>query len=290
MHLSVQNDFNKISSLVSTGDLFPAWRGKAEQALLVMYVGQSLGLNWVYSLTNITVINGRPVVWGDAMMALCQRSTCMEYCHETFNEQIMTAVCEVKRVGRPAQTRQFSQKDAEKAGLWTRGPWRSYPQRMLQMRARGFALRDVFADVLQGIGLAEEVQDYEFEQEGPTGPSNEVKKKLSNKSVQLLQKGQFAKLEDVEESQEVQEDRDEVKDSVEPTLSEPVKNSVPSAFERKRDLVLTRLEDMGVTQSKILASLEKGSIEEIDASNLEHLINIGKGIKEGKGAINQAFL
>lgn len=286
MQVSVQNDFNTIASLVGKGDLFPAWRGKADQALLVMYVGQSLGLNWVYSLTNITVINGRPVVWGDAMMALCQRSTCMEYCHETFNEQTMTAVCEVKRVGRLSQTRQFSKADAERAGLWNRGPWRSYPQRMLQMRARGFALRDVFADVLQGIGMAEEVQDYEVDQ-----PSVDHITEQPTKSAQLLQKGQFAKLEEVEEIQEAQEaqenqeERDEVEESEEPTT-----DILPTPFERKRDLVLARFEEMGADPSKILASLELASVEEIDASNVEHLINIGKGIKEGKGTINQAFL
>lgn len=283
MQVSVQNDFNRISSLVGKGDLFPAWRGKADQALLVMYVGQSLGLNWFYSLTNITVINGRPVVWGDAMMALCQRSKCMEYCHETFDESTMTAVCEVKRVGCPAQTRQFSQKDAEKAGLWTRGPWRSYPQRMLQMRARGFALRDVFADVLQGIGMAEEVQDYELDQE-PVAHITEQ----STKSAQLLQKGQFAKLEEVVDAQEVREETDEVEEP-EPTPLELASNEVPSAFETKRDAVLRKLEEMGTSQSKILASLELKSVEEIDASILEYLINIGKGIKEGKGTINQAF-
>lgn len=286
MQVSVQNDFNKISSLVGKGDLFPTWRGKADQALLVMYVGQSLGLNWFYSLTNITVINGRPVVWGDAMMALCQRSTCMEYCHETFDDQTMTATCEVKRVGCPTQTRQFSQKDAEKAGLWTRGAWRSYPQRMLQMRARGFALRDVFADVLQGIGMAEEVQDYEVEQ-----PSVDHITEQATKSAQLLQKGQFAKLEEVEEiqeAQEVQEDSNEIEES-EPTRLEFTSYIIPTPFERKRDLVLARFEEMGADPSKILASLELASVDEIDESNLEHLINIGKGIKEGKGTINQAF-
>ena len=270
MQLSVQNDFT--------------WRGKADQALLVMYVGQSLGLNWFYSLTNITVINGKPVVWGDAMMALCQRSSCMEYCHETFDEETMTAICEVKRVGRPAQTRKFSQKDAEKAGLWTRGPWRSYPQRMLQMRARGFALRDVFADILQGIGMAEEVQDYELDQDPVTHITEQP-----TKSAQLLKKGQFAKLEDVEEAQKLQENQEETDDHKDDVFSDSTSDVAATAFAVKRDLVLRKLEDMGTTVSKILASLELDSVEEIDASNLEHLINIGKGIKEGKGTINQAF-
>ena len=46
------------------------------------------------------------------------------------------------------------------AGLWGKqGPWKQYPKRMLQMRARGFAIRDAFPDALRGMYMAEEVQD-----------------------------------------------------------------------------------------------------------------------------------
>ena len=56
--------------------------------------------------------------------------------------------------------RRFSVQDARRAGLWGRpGPWSQYPQRMLQMRARAFALRDAFADVLGGLYLREELED-----------------------------------------------------------------------------------------------------------------------------------
>src|SRR5690606_6210149 len=56
----------------------------------------------------------------------------------------------------------FSVADAKKAGLWGKqGPWQQYPKRMLSMRARAFALRDGFADVLRGLGIAEEVQDHQ---------------------------------------------------------------------------------------------------------------------------------
>ena len=56
--------------------------------------------------------------------------------------------------------REFSMQDAKQAGLTGKqGPWSQYPRRMLQMRARAFALRDVFADVLRGVHVAEEAQD-----------------------------------------------------------------------------------------------------------------------------------
>ena len=49
---------------------------------------------------------------------------------------------------------------AQSANLLNRPPWKSYPDRMLQMRARGFALRDAFADVIGGLITSEEAEDY----------------------------------------------------------------------------------------------------------------------------------
>lgn len=54
----------------------------------------------------------------------------------------------------------FSVADAKTAGLWGKqGPWKQFPDRMLQMRARGFAARDGAADVLGGLYLREEVDE-----------------------------------------------------------------------------------------------------------------------------------
>jgi hypothetical protein len=72
--------------------------------------------------------------------------------------------CCVKRSSYPAETvRQFTIDDAKKAGLWGNNTWAKYPKRMLQMRARGFALRDTFADALSGVSMREEVEDYEID-------------------------------------------------------------------------------------------------------------------------------
>jgi hypothetical protein len=72
----------------------------------------------------------------------------------------------VKRKGAPEETRTFSVEDAKRARLWgNAGPWSQYPWRMLQMRARGWALRDVFADALMGLMPREEVEDYQDEPE-----------------------------------------------------------------------------------------------------------------------------
>ena len=61
--------------------------------------------------------------------------------------------------------RTFTIKDAKQANLWGRsGPWTQYPERMLEHRARGFALRDAFADKLRGVITTEEARDIPTEE------------------------------------------------------------------------------------------------------------------------------
>ena len=115
-------------------------------------------------MQSIAVVNGRPAVFGDAALAVAKASPVCEYVTEKIegDGEQMVATCTAKRRGYPEATVvRFTVADAKKAGLWGKaGPWTQYPKRMLQMRARGFALRDAFPDVLKGLVTAEEAADY----------------------------------------------------------------------------------------------------------------------------------
>jgi hypothetical protein len=119
------------------------------------------------ALQNIAVINGKPSVYGDAAMALVQASPVCDGVDESIEGEGTTnpvAVCIARRKGRNPVIVRFSVEDAKRAGLWGKqGPWQAYPKRMLQMRARGFALRDAFPDVLKGLITVEEAQDFPSE-------------------------------------------------------------------------------------------------------------------------------
>ncbi|OGO94864.1 MAG: hypothetical protein A3F10_05510 [Coxiella sp. RIFCSPHIGHO2_12_FULL_42_15] len=133
--------------------------GKSGDVLIAVQMGMELGLKPLQSLQNIAVINGRPCLWGDALLAVVKAHPDFEYIQET--EENETAICRIKRKNEPEHIATFSQNDAIRAGLASKeGPWRQYPKRMRQLRARSFALRDVFPDALRGIQMAEEVNDY----------------------------------------------------------------------------------------------------------------------------------
>ena len=141
------------------------YRGKPESVLICAQYAMEIGLGIVEGLRSIAVINGKPSLYGDGLIALCQSSPVCEYIKEQpiLNEQgeITGYICEAKRKGRDATFARFTLEDAKRAKLaGKQGPWQEYPQRMLQMRARGFALRDAFPDVLKGLISREEADDY----------------------------------------------------------------------------------------------------------------------------------
>jgi hypothetical protein len=140
------------------------FRGKPEACMLAGQHAAEIGIGPMQGLQCIAVINGRPSIWGDAALALVQSSPVCEWVTEQVegDGDAMVAICTAQRRGYPQPTVvKFSVADAKKAGLWGKsGPWTQYPKRMLQLRARGFALRDAFPDVLKGLVTAEEAQDY----------------------------------------------------------------------------------------------------------------------------------
>lgn len=138
---------------------------KGPQAIVVaVAMGARLGLDPFTAMYGIAVVNGRPSLYGDALLAVCQNHPQWEDFKETWEgkkyDGDFTATCTVKRKGRDPFVVDFCVNDAIQAGLWKKaGPWTTTPQRMLMMRARAFALRGAFADALAGFHSREEMED-----------------------------------------------------------------------------------------------------------------------------------
>jgi len=166
----------EFSKLLAESSMVPKqYQGKPQDVLVCVQWGTELGLAPMQALQNIAVINGKPSVYGDAAIALVQASPVCEDIEEYVEGEGTpnpVAVCVAKRRGRKPVIARFSVEDARRAGLWGKqGPWTQYPKRMMQMRARGFALRDAFPDVLKGLITAEEAQDYPAQPERDITPA-----------------------------------------------------------------------------------------------------------------------
>lgn len=157
--LSNMDEAFAFANMLSQSGMVPKiYNNKPADIVIAMQMGSELGLKPLQSLQNIAVVNGRPTIWGDAVIAICQNSGLLEDVTEVVNDTEATVT--VTRSGQEPHSVTFSMEDAKKAGLAGKaGPWTQYPKRMMKNRARAFALRDKFADVLSGFGITEEEKD-----------------------------------------------------------------------------------------------------------------------------------
>jgi hypothetical protein len=182
-----------VAVISPTGHTLPAWMGGITAALpealaagkviidsgfgpkdckgpaaivVAVAMGARLGLDPFTAIHGIAVVNGRPSLFGDALLAVCQNHPgwddfVEEWTGKKYDDDF-TAHCTVMRKNRKPKTETFSVADAKKAGLWGKqGPWSAQPQRMMMMRARAFALRGAFGDALAGFHSREEMEDVE---------------------------------------------------------------------------------------------------------------------------------
>lgn len=152
----------RIAELLSKSSMIPEqYRNKPADVLVAIQFGYELGLHPLQAMQDIAVIGKRPAVYGDTALALCKRSGL--FVEESFEEKVegdgdaRVGICRVQRRSGMVTERRFTVLQAKKAGLWGKaGPWTQYSDRMLVLRARSFALRDTFPDVLKGLAVAED--------------------------------------------------------------------------------------------------------------------------------------
>ena len=196
------NEAMELANMLASSNLVPKpYQNKPADVLVACQWGAEIGLKPLQSLQNIAVINNIPAVWGDAVVALVRASGLCEYINQDWDEATKTATCSVKRKGEPEQVRTFSYEDANIAGHLGKDTYKKNLRRMLSIRARAFALRDVFADVLKGLKVAEEVMDYPEEKDITPPPKNT--EKPASKAASVLDKVRRNKTDEQKQPQTV---------------------------------------------------------------------------------------
>ena len=170
----------RLATAISKSGIAPKGMNTPEQIMVAILHGAEVGLPPMASVQRIAVIGGRATIWGDAALGLIMATPAYEDHEETIvgEGDERTATCVFYRKGKKPKQGTFSVADAKRAGLWSPdpivkkkdwdtkqmvdkpndSPWHRFPDRMLQMRARGFAGRDAFPDVLGGLYLQEEME------------------------------------------------------------------------------------------------------------------------------------
>lgn len=173
-------DVQRIARMAVSSGLFKGDRKDDDTALMAkatmaIMQGLEVGLPPMQAVQCIAVINGRCVIWGDAVPALLWANGFKLDQSITGSGDSRTATCTITRPDGTVITRLFSVADAKKARLWDErttvkrkfdnkwedkpndSPWHRFPDRMLGYRALGFCTRDGASDVTRGLYIREEL-------------------------------------------------------------------------------------------------------------------------------------
>jgi len=141
-------------TLLKSGLLPQAIKTK-EAAIAIILKGREIGIGPMEAFSSIAVIQGKPTISPQLMIALAERSGQLEnYIIQDDGEKCTVTV---NRKGRSSFTASFSMEDAASMGLSGKDNWKKQPKVMRQWRAISAAFRVRFADVLAGMYTPEEL-------------------------------------------------------------------------------------------------------------------------------------
>ncbi len=175
----------RLARIVLQSNLAPT--GFDTEAKLFIGISRAIALKLdpILGLSRLGIVHNRVVIWGELPLGLCYRSGLVESFEEWFEDadgkrlngaaieraigsKALVARCVSKRKGGDVRDRSFSVADAIRAGLWGKGNWAQYPLDQLTYKARARVLRHLYADVLEGIDIKE---DLEGVFDSPSAPS-----------------------------------------------------------------------------------------------------------------------
>lgn len=262
--------YMKLASQLATSDLVPkSFRGKPQDLFLCWALGYQIGMSPEQAMQCIAIVNGKAVMWGDEMLALCMAHKDFDDVIETpiiKNETVVGYSCIVKRKGKADKENIFTLDMAKKAGLLAKGGvWNQYPERMLKLRARGFALRDAFPDALKGIKSREEVEDIieaDYKVTDQSGSRTELLKKEMLSKQGVVHVGSMDKVENKLPGEEIEarQEHSEVDETGEEThnlYTEIKKLVIEKQFTNER-------------LTKALEYYQVASIEELEPEAAQH--------------------
>ena len=133
-----------------------------EAAFVIIATGLELGLSPMQSLRGINVIEGKPVLSADLLVALAKRSPDCVY-FRLVESTYERATYETLRRGDPKPTTiTWTLEDARRADLIHKRTWKAHPAAMLRARCAAALSRAVFPDLLLGVyeeGEGDEIRE-----------------------------------------------------------------------------------------------------------------------------------
>jgi len=129
----------------------------AEQALALGLLCQAEGRHPAEAARDYHIINGKPSLKSEAMLARFQQAGGKVEWHDYTHDAVSGTFAHPQGGSLKVS---WTIKDAERAGLTSNPTWRKFPRQMLKARCISEAVRGIYPGVLSGLYAPEEVQEF----------------------------------------------------------------------------------------------------------------------------------
>ncbi|MCD6320386.1 MAG: recombinase RecT [Candidatus Desulfofervidaceae bacterium] len=149
-------EVEKIADYVVKSGLFGV--NRREQAVALMLLSQAEGLHPMKAIQEYHIIQGRPAMRADAMLARFQKAGGRVEWHELTDSKARATFTHPQG---GSVTIEWTVQMARQAGLFdkTGSNWKRYPRAMLRARVISEGIRTIFPGVIAGIYTPEEIVD-----------------------------------------------------------------------------------------------------------------------------------
>jgi hypothetical protein len=149
----------------------------ADQAMALMLIAQAEGMHPAIAARDYHVIQGRPALKTDAMLARFQQAGGKVF-WDCYTDTEVTGTFSHPAGGSISITWTIEQ--AKKIGLAGKDNWRNYPRAMLRARCISEGIRTVYPGCVVGTYSVEEVQDFD---DSPQKPQKAAKRAVEVSDV-----------------------------------------------------------------------------------------------------------
>lgn len=148
------NEVERMAHAVAKSGLFGV--KNVEQAMALMLIAQAEGMHPAIAARDFHVIQGRPALKADAMLARFQAAG-GKVQWTSYTELKVAGIFSHPAGGSVEVEWTFAQ--AQKAGLTGKDVWKQYPRAMLRARVVSEGIRTVYPGVAVGVYTPEEIAD-----------------------------------------------------------------------------------------------------------------------------------
>lgn len=153
------------AEVIAKSGLAPKSASTPEKILTIALKGRELSMPIMQSLSHIYVVDGKPTLSAEAMVALVQRAGHKLRVIETNTEKCVVEGVRKDDSKHPSRLT-FTIEEARQAGLTGKSVWKQYQAALLRARAISALCRFTFADVLSGASYTPEELDADVPPDG----------------------------------------------------------------------------------------------------------------------------